>query len=64
MNKVKAYMRSVIREHVDLDTGAVDTTMLAHDAADHFDAYGPAPSYDIPEEYFDWALEVVDGQAV
>lgn len=56
--KVKAYMREVIKKHVDLDTLEVNCTTLAEDAAAHFDAYSPAPEYEIAEEYFDWAIEV------
>lgn len=55
---VKAYMRTEIAEHVDPLTDEVNTTALAEDAAQHLDAYGPAPEYKIPEDYFDWALEV------
>lgn len=56
--EVKAHMRSVIAEHVDLDTLEVNTTTLAEDVAQHFGAYGPPPEYEIPEDYFDWALEI------
>ena len=58
---IKLYMRQEMREHVDLDTGEVNTTALAEDACQHFDAYGPAPDYDIPEDLFDWALEIAEG---
>lgn len=54
---VKAYMRSEMAEHVDLDTGEVNCTTLAESACQHFDDYGPPPEYDIPDEYFDWAEE-------
>ena len=56
--KVRAYMREEIKEHVGLDTLEVSCATLAESACQHFDAYGPAPEYKIPEDYFDWAVDV------
>jgi hypothetical protein len=60
MNKsqVKQYMLEEIEEFRDPQTGEVNTTFLAEDACNFFDGYEPPPDFDIPEEYFDWALEV------
>ena len=57
-SQVKQYMREVIEEFRDPLTEEINTTFLAEDTCNFFDAYGPAPDFDIPEEYFDWALEV------
>ena len=57
-SQVKQYMREEIEEFRDPRTGEVNDTHLAEDACNFFDAYGPPPDFDIPEEYFDWAFEV------
>lgn len=51
---VKQYMQEEIEKFRDPQTGEVNTTFLAEDACSFFDAY------EIPREYFDWALEVVE----
>jgi len=56
--KVKALMRELLEGHIDPKTDEVNTTALAEHACYELDAYGPAPKYKIPEDYFDWALEV------
>jgi len=55
---VKAYMREVYDEHVAPLTGEGNATLLAEDAAQVLDLYGPAPEYDIPDVVFEWAHEV------
>ena len=57
---VKKYMRVEILDHIDPKTGEANPTGMAEDACSHFGDYGPPPDYDIPEEYFDWALEVTE----
>jgi len=47
--QLKIYMRSALRDHVDL-TGEVSRTQLAEDAAAHFNDY---EDDDIPETYFE-----------
>ena len=59
---VKEYMRSVLKEYTSPWTGEVNTTLLAEDACNEFNGYGPAPEYDIPEEYFEWAFEVDEAE--
>ena len=49
-----------VADHVDSLTGEVNDTALAEDAASHFGTYGPAPDYEIPPEYFDWAIEIAN----
>lgn len=48
----------VLVDHFLADNGEVEMTTLAEAACGEFDAYGPAPHYDIPEEYFECAYEV------
>ena len=55
---VQKYMVEIIQEHTDPVTGEVCPTRLAEDACLFFDDYGPAPDYDIPEEYFEWAFQI------
>ena len=54
---VYRWMQNHASEHID-NCGEVNTTYLAEAACQEFDAFGPAPTYDAPEEYFDWAVEV------
>ena len=44
-----AYMREVVEEYRDPLTDEINNTLLAEDACQHFDGYGPAPYYDIPD---------------
>lgn len=54
--QVKAYMRTNLTDHVNLDTGELNHTTLAENATFHFNAY--EHGCEIPEEFFDWAIEV------
>ena len=56
--RIRNYMNTEAKEHVDLDTAELNCTTLAEDAAKHFDLYGPAPNYDIPEVVFELAFEL------
>lgn len=56
---VKKYMMEEVDVRIDLLTGKVCTEMLAGDACEFFDDFGPAP-YPIPKEYYKWASEVVE----
>ncbi len=56
---VKAYMLSCADEHID-NCGEVDMTNLAEDACQNFNAWGPYPNYNAPDEFFDWAFEVTE----
>jgi len=55
---VKRYMRDELEYALEPGTGEVIPTLLAEDACRYFDEYGPEPDRDIPESYFDWALEI------
>lgn len=54
---VYRWMQNHASEYLD-ECGEINTTHLAEAACQEFDAYGPPPTYDAPEEYFDWAVEV------
>ena len=55
--KIQHYMMAEIADHVDALTGEVNSTTLAEDACQHFDAYEGA-DYSIPDKFFDIALLV------
>jgi len=60
----EAEVKNYMRDNQDVCTDSwneVNVTQLAELACARFDTYGPPPCWDIPEEYFDWALEVVEG---
>jgi len=59
--EVKDYMEKQLELHIDVLTDEANVTQLAELACAHFDTYGDPPDYEIPEEYFDWALEVAEG---
>jgi len=54
------YMREVVEDHRDPQTDEINDTTLAEDACQHFDGYGPAPEYEIPEKYFEWAFLIAE----
>jgi len=54
------WMRYYVEEYRDPVTGEVGSTRLAEDACEYFDGYGPAPDYEIPERYFEWAFLVAE----
>lgn len=54
-------MDSVACEHVDLDTGELNCTTLAEDAAAHFDLY-TGHSYDPQEWLFDLAYDIAEAE--
>jgi uncharacterized protein (DUF169 family) len=65
--RAKAYMQSVIADHVDPATGLVNATQLAEDCADHFGFYeaDACQSSDIieyiPAEWvFDLAVDLAE----
>lgn len=58
--QVMTYMREEVEEHRDLRTDEVNATMLAEDACQAFDGYGPSPDYTIPEKYFEWAFLIAE----
>lgn len=53
---VKNWMRSNTGDAI--EGGELNCTILAEQAAQYFDAYGPPPKYDVPEEFFEWSFEV------
>lgn len=54
---VKRYMRSVLSEYIDRQTGIVDITTLAEDAIDNFDA---AAKLGDAEMAYDLSFEVAE----
>lgn len=58
---VKDWMRINMNNHID-PCNEVNCTSLAEEAADVFDLYEDHEDYVIPEEVFDWAVEVADGR--
>lgn len=50
-----------MNNHID-PCNEVNCTSLAEEAADVFDLYEDHEDYVIPEEVFDWAVEVADGR--
>ena len=56
--RVLNWMKNHANEY--LDCGEVQLTALAEAACQHFDAYGPAPRYDCPDEYFDLAVDAAE----
>ena len=62
--QVIAYMQSNLQdahfnyENPFLSYGEINCTALGEDACQAFNAYGSAPHYDIPEDFFEWAFEV------
>lgn len=52
-NQITEYMMTCIEEHNDTLTDEINTTSLAEDACQHFDAY---EGDDIPERFFELAL--------
>jgi len=52
---VKAWMRTQLTEHVELETGEIDLTGLGEAAADYFQI--SMANGDIPTPVFDWAFE-------
>lgn len=54
---VYRWMQNHASEYLD-ECGDINCTALAEAACQEFDAYGPPPTYDAPEEYFEWAFEV------
>lgn len=59
MNKqeVVKWMKSVAAEYED-SYGDLNCTQLAEAACRQFDLYGPPPTYDAPDELFDWGVDV------
>lgn len=57
--EVIAYMKGQMEDHTDGATGEVNTTSLAEDACDHFNAY--VGDWEIPDLFFDWSFEAVYG---
>ena len=51
-----AYMRRNADVHKDSETDEINITTLAEDACQHFDAW---VSGEVPEDFFDWALEAI-----
>lgn len=56
---VRRWMTEHVTEYLD-ECNEVNCTHLAEAACQEFDAYGPAPDYACPEEYFDWAVDAED----
>lgn len=54
---VYRWMQNHAHEYLD-ECGDINCTALAEAACKEFDSYGPPPTYDAPEEYFEWAIEV------
>jgi len=56
--EVIAYMRAHLADFVGPYTNKLHHTILAEHAAFHFNAY--EHGFEIPEEFFDWAIEAGD----
>ncbi len=55
--KIRQYMHKNVEDHVDPLTGEVNNTSLAEDA---FWALEPGNNGDIPEKYFECAIEIAE----
>lgn len=57
---VKGLMRQVLAGDYCIDgrTGEVNSTELAELVCADLEAWGPPPTYDCPEDFFDWAIDV------
>jgi len=57
---VRKYMERCLddNKHIDWVYGSVNSTLLAEDACQHFDAYGPEPTCACPAEFFELAFQV------
>jgi hypothetical protein len=62
VHEIKRYMRQEVQDHIDPLTGEGNPTTLAEDACSHFDGYGYY--WEIPEEYFELAFEVLDSMGL
>ena len=56
---IRAYMRDVLSEYVEQETGDICCTSLAEDACLYFDVYHDV---DVPECLFEWAFQVAYGK--
>jgi len=59
--EVRQYMRAVLDDHREAQTGEVAATLLAEDAAAHFDWY---ERDDVPEVFFEWAVNIAEADRI
>jgi len=57
---VRIFLHQIVKEYTDPYTGVINCTMMAEEAVDQFDLWGPAPEYAVPEWVYDYAAEVAE----